>query len=154
MKLEDLYKKDQQIFIRIINRYVHDPTVAEDIVQDAFTKACLVAAQYDPDKSGLKTWFNKILFSAIWDHKRKSKKCVTTVDITDYMDSLDISTPHDDVSESIKAAILAIRNTTHQTVLLSYYVLGYGTKEIEGVLGIKEANSRKIIQRFRPLLGG
>ena len=138
--------------MRIVGRYVHDPTVAEDIVQDAFTKACLVAAQYNPSKSGLKTWFNKILFSTIWDYKRKNKKSISTVDITDYMDSLDISTSQNDVSESIKAAILAIRNVTHQSVLLSYYVLGYGTKEIEGVLGIKEANSRKIIQRFRPLL--
>lgn len=153
-KLTVLYADHKPLFVSLMNRYVHNFSTAEDIVQEAFTKAYTTLTLYDGSRSSVKTWFSKVLFSTLWNYKRKNKKIPVMLDITDILTSFELTTEASDSQDWIRERILNVENEEHRLVLFSYYILGYQTQEIEMCLGVKPDNCRKIVQRFKTLLVG
>lgn len=145
MTLENLYK-DRKGFIYKIYRYVGTYDIAEDLVQEAFTKALDKFPQYDRNKGALKSWFNSILFSVMWNYKRSLKRTPFTVDIVDYLDSEDFAYYED---TELRDILMEVDNKLHRKVLLSHLVLGYSLEETSSLTGVNVGNARKIVQRFR-----
>lgn len=145
MTLEHLYK-ERKGFIYKIYRYVGTYDIAEDLVQEAFTKALVKFSQYDGKKGALKSWFNSILFSVMWNYKRSLKRQPFTVDIVDYLDSDDFAYYED---TELRDILAEVDNKTHRKVLLAHLVLGYSLEETAQMSGVNVGNARKIVQRFR-----
>jgi RNA polymerase sigma factor (sigma-70 family) len=145
MNLETLYKKERKTFIYKILSYTRNYAVAEDLVQTAFVKALTSEKQYDKRKSSLKTWFTKILFSCLWTHMREVKKMPITIDIDDVLEYELAYEGEIDVVPYIRA----VKNKSHQSVLIGHTVFGYTPGEITHLTGVSGGNVRKILQRFR-----
>ena len=146
MTLEHLYKTGRKGYIYKINYYLHNYTVAEDLVQDAFVKAYAKVDQYDPTKGPLKSWFNSILFSVMWNYKRSIKRQPFTVDVMDYLDSEDFAYYED---QSLTKVLDNVKNTSHRGVLVLHLVLGYSLAETADISKEQQGNVRKIVQRYR-----
>jgi RNA polymerase sigma-70 factor (ECF subfamily) len=145
MTLEELYKT-KPLIIRRIFPYVHCYETAEDIVQDAFLKAFSTISTFNPHKSSLKTWFNKVLFSSVWDWKRREKRQVPSCDISGLADFDDITEMSDSTLDDLMEEI---SNSLHRKVLFCLYEAGYNYSETAYICDVSEANVRKIVQRFR-----
>lgn len=57
-------------FLRFLERRVHDPTLAEDILQGAYVRALGASGELRQDESAV-AWFYRILRNAIIDHYRR-----------------------------------------------------------------------------------
>ena len=146
MTLEHLYKTGRKGYIYKINYYLHNYTIAEDLVQDAFVKAYAKVDQYDPAKGPLKSWFNSILFSVMWNYKRSIKRQPFTVDVMDYLDSEDFAYYED---QSLTKVLDNVKNMSHRRVLVLHLVLGYSLLETADISKEQQGNVRKIVQRYR-----
>ena len=146
MTIEELYKKERQGFIRKVLPYLRKWEVAEDIVNEAFTKALSCQHQYDKNRGPLKAWFTKILFSCVWSYIREQKKVPPLYDIDLVLESdLLIYEEEPDLREYVRKT----PNTKHRQVLLGYFVLGATYEELSSLSGLTQDNIRKIVQRFR-----
>lgn len=146
MTLEHLYKTGRKGYIYKINYYLHNYTIAEDLVQDAFVKAYDKASQYNPVKGSLKSWFNSILFSVMWNYKRSLKRQPFIVDVMDYLDSEDFAYCED---QSLIKVLDNVKNTSHRRVLLLHFVLGYSLTETAAISKEQQSNVKKIVQRYK-----
>ncbi len=146
MILETLYATQRKTFIFKIRPYVRDYDVAEDIVQEAFTRALSKIDQYDPKKGPMKGWFTKILFSCVWSHLRNLKKTPPMYDI-DLVLETDLLAYEEE--PNLREYIRGVYNIKHRQVLLAYFVLGNTNSEIAAMTGLTQDNVRKIVQRFR-----
>lgn len=146
MTLEHLYKTGRKGYVYKINYYLHNYTVAEDLVQDAFIKAFTKIDQYDVKKGTMKSWFNSILFSLLWNHKRHLKRQPFQVDIANYLDSEDFAYTED---TNLVAVLDEVKNKAHRRVLVLNLVLGYSLAETANLSKETQGNVRKIVQRYR-----
>jgi len=146
MTLEHLYKTGRKGYVYKINYYLRNYAMAEDLVQEAFVKAFSKLDQYDPTKGPLKGWFNSILFSVMWNHKRSIKRQPFTVDVMDYLDSGDFAY-HED--QSLIKTLDEVKNVAHRRVLVLHLVLGYSLAETADISKEQQGNVRKIVQRYR-----
>lgn len=150
MSLEQLYRDNRSVYVTTIKRYVDCHDTAEDVVQEAFIKAMKSFPTYNPQKGSLRTWFNKVLFSVLWDLKRKNKRQPPLLDIDDFVMLVE-ERPDADVIFYL-AKIKAVKNDKHRLILTSYYILGYKLDEICEMFDENKENLHKIIQRFKKLL--
>jgi RNA polymerase sigma factor (sigma-70 family) len=146
MTLEQLYKTGRKGYIYKINYYLHNYAVAEDLVQDAFVKAFAKISQYNKKKGTIKTWFNSILFSVLWNYKRSLKRQPFQVDILEYLDSEEFAYSED---TSLVTVLESVKNKMHRRVLVLNLVLGYSLAETASLTGEQQGNVRKIVQRYR-----
>lgn len=146
MILEQLYKTQRRHFIYKVYPYLNSYALAEDLVQDAFVKAFTKLDQYDVKKGTIKSWFNSILFSLMWNHKRHLKRQPHQVDITNYLDSEDFSYSED---IDLTSVLEEVKNNTHRRVLVLHLVLGYSLAETASLTKEQQGNVRKIVQRYR-----
>lgn len=146
MTLASLYETNRTTFVRKIRPYVRGYDVAEDIVQDAFTRAVSRHKQYDPRKGSLKGWFTKILFSCVWSYLRAVRKSPPTFDI-DLVSESELPATEEEIN--LYEYIENTHNPCHKQVLIGYFVLGYSYKELAEMLGMTQDNCRKVVQRFR-----
>lgn len=146
MNIEQLYKTNQRNFLHKILPYVKSREIAEDIVQDAFVKAVSCIDQYNPKRGEIKGWFNKILFSTLWNYKRKAKKTPHSVCIDDILENEELSYQEGDWLEG---QIRLVKNPDHQRILFAYMALGYSDREAALVCETSPENVRKVVQRFR-----
>lgn len=146
MTLDQLHRQHYKDFIKKIYPYLNNYAAAEEVVQDAFVYALERISQFDPLKSQLKTWFTKILFSRLWNEKRKNKKTPKTCELESIAESCGVNNP---ASSNISSLILAVKNVRHQHVLFCHFVLGNSYVEVSDITGYTEDNVRKIVQRFR-----
>jgi RNA polymerase sigma factor (sigma-70 family) len=146
VNLEQLYKQHRRAFVFKVRPYVQSYDVAEEIVQEAFTKALAAYHQYDPRKGPLKGWFTKVLFSCVWSHLREIKKRPPMYDIDLVLES-DLLAYEEE--PNLREYVSKVFNTKHRQVLLGYFVLGNTYEELASLLGITQDNARKVVQRFR-----
>lgn len=146
MNLETLYTQQRRLFVSKVRPYVSSYDVAEDIVQDAFTRAVSCVHQYDKRRGPIKGWFTKILFSCVWKHLRELKKRPPMYDIETVLESDLLAY---EVEPDLRDYVKKTHNIKHKQVLLGYFVLGNTYQEIASLLGLTQDNVRKIVSRFR-----
>lgn len=146
MNLEEFYKRNYRSSIKKVMPYVSDYAVAEDLVQEAFTKALGCIDQYDEKKGEFKGWFTKVLFSVLWNYKRANKRIPNTIDISEVLDSEELSYCDEiDLIPYLKKRT----NKHHRKVLIARFLLGYSDTETAEVCKTSPENVRKVVQRFR-----
>lgn len=146
MNIETLYTNYRKSFVSKVRPYVQSWDVAEDIVQDAFTRAMTCIDQYDKRKGSLKGWFTKILFSCVWKHLRELKKRPPMYDIDMVLEN-DLLAYEEE--PNLRDYVKGVSNAKHKQALLGYFVLGNSYAEIAPLLGLTQDNVRKIVSRFR-----
>lgn len=143
MSIESFYRTSKQKFIKKLLFVVKDPDLAEELVHDALVRALEKYHQYDPERASEETWFTHILFSTLWDWKRKQKRKIEILE----------SPLEDLIDESIVPYmgehLEGYKNLTHRRVFYLRTVLGYTPLEISLFMDLEEANVKKILQRLR-----
>lgn len=69
----DFYKKNKSALYHFILKMIHDPLVAEELVDDVFVNVYKAMNTFDESKSQFKTWVYNIAKNATIDYVRKKK---------------------------------------------------------------------------------
>lgn len=150
--LEHHYKAHRRRLVKIVMRRVgRCPYLAEEAVQEAYTRALKYIHCYDPEKT-LDNWFHTILNNAVRDLMKVERQRGLGLDNADEVaDPIDTDTRV--YARSIIDSIFLVKNNLHKEVLELYIIKGLGYKDIVQVTEAhSEAMVRKVVSRFKESL--
>lgn len=133
----------------MMSRIMHgDYAGAEDVVQEAFTRAWKFYPAYDPERGPIEAWFNGILFNSLRDYQREKRGSPTSssreIVPEDIITTLNIN------NKELRDKVKAVVNRKHKRVLELFFMLGYTSTEISQMEeGMTVTNVTTIVNRFR-----
>jgi RNA polymerase sigma factor (sigma-70 family) len=153
-EIEELYRESKDKYVRIIRRVLRgNHTLSEDVVQEAFMRAFQYWHSYDPNKSGIKNWFSRILFRELSRVLKKENKHnhVNLDFIKDFADEHDYCKIIEDKA-SIEDVLQEHFNFKQCLIVMLIYYRGYRIAEIAGMLDISESYVKQVSGRFRKIM--
>lgn len=139
-------------FDKFVKRYanraggIHD---AEDVVQEAYTRALKYGNSFDPTVQEFGGWFNSILNNALRDHKKDERLLGMSVE---YKEEFDDLTPllewEDNLIAEIKKDVARKPAQVRQAIWL-YIFKQYKPREIAQVVDISNAYIRTAVKEFK-----
>lgn len=130
-----------------------DYAAAEDVVQEAFTRALTFYDSYDSTKGELTPWFNTILYNSLRD-VQKEMRGQPSENIKDFCVE-DMFAEYDLVNSPEKRLIISkhinlIKNEKHKRILELFFLLGYTSTEISQIENkVSVSNVTTVVSRFR-----
>jgi RNA polymerase sigma factor (sigma-70 family) len=147
--VEDFYINNFNKQVKMISHFVGGRENAEDVVQQAYTRALTYKDSFDINKE-FDRWFSLILSNSIKDFLKSERMSGMTSDTDDELDNVEalaMDTEHDTIRR-IKAAIKAKPEPLASALYLAY-ICQYKPREIKEILDMKNATIRQAIWRFR-----
>lgn len=145
-ELEKYFQKEYDNLVRKVTRRAGSPENAEDVVQEAFFRACKYWASYDPETK-LGAWFNTILNNACKDKVREERMLGMVVEIEE--DQFDPVEMNDDNTDQRVRELIRQKKGSQREVLRLYYEKGYKPIEIKDITDVDHSTIRQTIWRFK-----
>lgn len=158
-ELLNLYKNNRKNYINIMSHILRgDHAAAEDVVQEAFTRAVRFIDSYDEKRGKFSTWFTTILFNSLRDVQKEMKGQVTQpykdISLEDIFGNDEILMSQD-FRTFLRQKIAQQPNDQHQQVLELFFLSGYTSTEISQLMErVSVSNVTTIVSRFRISLIG
>lgn len=161
----EVFKKEilphyRNLYLHIC-KFVRDPELAKDILQDAYMKAFHYIHQYEPGTNGL-AWVHTILKNTMISGLRKLKSRgwddQITYEVAENFGLLSNYAKRGTFHESlIDSGGLGDRlltafqtlNPKHRTVMILYELYGYNYAEVGEILGIPDGTVRSRLHRAK-----
>jgi RNA polymerase sigma factor (sigma-70 family) len=150
-EVEKLYREGFDKYVRIIKKVLHDDlSLSQDIVQEAFLRAFKSYPTYNPELSGIKSWFSRILFNELSRAlgKEKRHKHLSIDRVTRELDPTDYNSIIEDAI-SVEGVLEDNFNLKQRVVVLLIYYRGYKISEVSGMLSVTESYVKKTCHQFR-----
>lgn len=148
----EMYNRYVQRMMSIAVRYVGDPDVAKDVVQEAFIKVFTSLGQYSA-KGSFDGWLRRIVVNAALEYLRANRVLCESIDSNEV---IDMPAVNENALERIATddllSIIASLPDGYRTVFNMYAIEGYSHKEIAERLGINEGSSRSQYLRAKALM--
>lgn len=146
------YRTNYSSLVKRIQRRVPNNSVAlaEEVVQEAYSRALHYWSTFEPKKSSFDKWFSGILRNATKDCRMTEGSKGT---VKDYDENDVVITTFDDYKHS--QIILAEIHKTQDislrdwNILRMFFILGFTSKDIAIFLDITHSNVRQIIFKFK-----
>lgn len=155
-RLTELYKKVYPIKLKKITKLLKgDTALAEDVVQEAFTRAIKYIHLFNEERGSIETWFNAILFNTMRDIQKQERHVAELNKEIHFYDLLDPAKPliTPEYLVDIYKYIQNISNRRHRSVLELFFIYGYSSKEISKIeSNMTQSNVTTIVMRFREQL--
>lgn len=139
--------------LSVCQRYVNDPDIARDVLQDGFIKVFTKIGDFS-GKGAFAGWLRRIFVTTALEYLRKNNSIKFNVLIDEYENNIE--------DESISAlsrlsanellACIADLPSGYRTVFNMYAIEGYSHAEIAVMLNIKEKTSQSQLLRARRIL--
>lgn len=145
----ELYKKDYKDLVKKARYRGTPPQDAEDVVQEAFTRALTYFHAFDGTKQNIGAWFNTILNNAVRDYKKEERNKGAVFD-KDQHDKEALVSP--DIVRSMETTITReIKNydKPHSDILYLFYIMQYKPREICQILEVTNEVVRITTFRFK-----
>jgi RNA polymerase sigma factor (sigma-70 family) len=148
MTIEELFRSNYSLYAKKYAMKTGSVMDAEDIVQEAFTRALSYWSSFDPDKNELSTWFSTILHNVWRDYQRDKRDNGVVKSLEDETEEVGYSI----VLEQDKTLIFKLLDTkqgVRKEVLRLHYILGYTPREIVQVTDLASKTVRNYLTQFR-----
>ncbi len=148
--MKKLYEDEYKNFIRFTARMVGSKEAAEDIVQEAFTRALYFWDSYDESKP-VKNWFITILNNARRSYMSKERANGMSFGKEDFdPNSIVVEEDPADYAMLDKINIFIEKHPKNvKKVLELYFIKGYKPREIAEVYDMNRHSIRQYIWEFR-----
>ncbi len=146
---EKLFKRYYNEAILYVCSLTHSLPLAEDIVQEAFSRAL---TSIDEERDSFKYWLFKVSRNCYFDYLRKAKR-VAPLDEALSSDERDLvqSVIQKEEYRALYSAIGKLKNNYREVVLL-YYFDGLSVSEIADITGQTTDNVKVLLFRARTKL--
>lgn len=166
--LNELIDRHREPLFRFVYRYLHDETIAREIVQEAFVRTYFKAHSFEP-RSLVKTWIYAIALNLCRDQVRRVGRRPLSVSIdrsaTEDRPALEIADPglHPNEQMGARERFAALERAIDQlphklrAALVLFSIEGHSQREIAEMLGTTaktiELRVAHAKQKLRGLLG-
>ena len=146
--IEEVYTAERSRLCKKVRNRVGGPVNAEDVVQEAFTRALQYQDSYNPEFKSLDAWLGTILNNAGRDFKKAERRqgmsAGTSVDY-------ETNTLEEDAirTELVHRVLEDMAVSSYSEILRLYFLLGYTPKEISEVLEQAPQSISNAVQRFK-----
>lgn len=146
-EFEQYYNLYSQELFGIAYSYTRNKSDSEDIIQNVFVKMIVSKKKFKSDKD-LKYWLIRLTMNESIDLLRKERK------ENELKEPEMVYTLPDNSTSEYPDLLYYISKLEdkYRRVIILYYYNNYSNKEIAELLGIKEDNVRKLLERGRNLL--
>ena len=146
-EFEQYYNLYSQELFGIAYSYTRNKSDSEDIIQNVFVKMIVSKKKFKSDKD-LKYWLIRLTMNESIDLLRKERK------ENELNEPEMVYTLPDNNTREYPDLLYYISKLEdkYRRVIILYYYNNYSNKEIAELLGIKEDNVRKLLERGRNLL--
>ena len=134
-RLGAFFKNNYERHLKTINKILHNTEASEDVVQEAYYRACKYEQSYDSTRSSFNTWFNKILFNSLRDYQRSDKDSGVDHD-ADVELEIEVVSPSKTLENLhlIEQEISRFgRKGKNRRILELFYLKGYSSYEISQI---------------------
>ena len=147
--LEEFYLKNFKKQVKMISSFVGGRENAEDVVQQAYTRALTYKDSFNPTKE-FERWFSLILSNSIKDFLRAERTNGMGHDQEEDLDNVE-ALPMEIEHDTLRRINEAINNKQEplKSALYLYFMRQYKPREIKEILDMKNATIRQAIWRFR-----
>lgn len=146
-EFEQYYNLYSQELFGIAYSYTRNKSDSEDIIQNVFVKMIVSKKKFKSDKD-LKYWLIRLTMNESIDLLRKERKENELKE-----PEMVYTLPDNNTSEYPDLLYYISKlEDKYRRVIILYYYNNYSNKEIAELLGIKEDNVRKLLERGRNLL--
>ncbi len=144
----ELVRRYEARLMRVISRFISDPTVVEDIAQEVFLKVYRRFELFDPSRR-FGPWLFQVGVNMTLDHMRKTRRRIRWSLFSQKRDEdapdLDPGTPDPreqiDLSQEVRK-VLEMIPEKYRTVMVLRDLENFSTAEIAAILNRKEATVR------------
>lgn len=150
-EFEALIRKNQTKWLKLVNKFIHNPSDAEDVLQETMLTAYKNLEKYDPTRAGMNTWFHKIMFNQIHRWYNKNVKYQKSFSIEFWDELIDNSSLIEERC-SFFSMIKDVDNQLDRTILMLTYIYGYTTREISSMLEVSLGKISNTTTKFRQQL--
>lgn len=149
-EIEGHYREKYETVVKTIGRSFNNFQDAEDVVQEAYTRACQYWDSYDAEVSIFDTWFEGVLENCLKDKKKDLKLQGGTIEYKVERDTRAINPSSLSKRELENIDELISKRPEHmQKILRLHLWKGYDISDIEKVVPEKWDNIRTIVMRFK-----
>lgn len=155
---KQLYINYAQKVFGICRRYAQDDQLAEDYMQDSFTKIFSKLNTFDSGKGNFDSWISRIVVNTIISDKRKKRVAKVYQELDDNLleGMPEVILDNELIANIVnqKDLLLAIRKMpqNYREVLNLYVFEELSHKDIGQLLNIKETSSRSRFSRAKKIL--
>ena len=143
--------------LSICRRYLHDPDVAQEAVNDGFVKVFQELPHFDPNRfphdlvSSLRGWLRRIMVRTAIDHFRTNHRhhLQTDLEAAGHYPADNGPTPLDALSFEELLRLIAQLPPAYRTVFNLFAIDGYSHEEIAESLGISTGASKSNLFKAR-----
>lgn len=151
--IEAHYRKHAKSQVIQLGRAAGSPHNAEDVVQEAYTRACKYWRSYDPKKE-FNTWWTSILNNCLRDNQRDTiLNGLVTDDLAAVSEPTHVDPTDLILMKEIETAINKEPSNAREA-LKYYYLLGFTSKEVAEVTSYTADAVRQLASRFKRSLFG
>lgn len=147
--VEKHYKENYSRYVKqLVNRVVNKcPAFAEEVVQEAYTRAIQYYPSFDDKIKPFDKWFRTILNNALRDHKKEEKNYTLVDELEDTAEYSPILMN----KEFINRIEMEIERYGDQKkeVLTLWFKYQYKPRDIGKIVNMSPTNIRKTISNFR-----
>lgn len=147
--IEDFYRENYTKFVNITRGRAGSHHNAEDVVQEAFTRALQYHRSFNPAITSFDTWFSRILQNSLRNQNQDRRAQGMVYDTR--TDGLATHTPNAYLQRfltEIKTDIAALDVRKQEVMNLSFF-MGYTTTDISRIVNMSVGAVRTMIHRFR-----
>lgn len=146
-RLEEFFREEYRHTVNRVAGRVGGKTNAEDVVQEAFSRALKYRDTYKEGEEFL-AWFNTILNNCARDFKKQDRLDGMSDPVEEAGADMDHLQQQLWLVEAITEE-MNNREQEHSRILKGYFLKGWRPREIMEFSPLKGAHIRKIIQRFK-----
>lgn len=152
---DEIFENYKTKALRTAYLITQNNSICEDIVQEAFIQ-CYNNIKKLKKPSVFRSWFYKILTRTAWKYAKDLHKEVSTENITEKSDELNINNSVEQYLQNENNQMLHYEITALEqklkTVIILYYFNDLSTKEISKVVGCLEGTVKSRLHTARQLL--
>jgi RNA polymerase sigma factor (sigma-70 family) len=145
--IESHYREQFERLVKVYTRYLGSKERAEDVIQEAYTRALAYYSSYDRARDFNK-WFNSIIAAALRDNKRAT----IMHGMVDISEAEDVPVKASAIPSIMLDRVLQRINTKPEqeaNVLKLALVQQYRPSEISSLVELSSGAIRMIVHRFR-----
>lgn len=147
-ELAAYFEADYNKLVKKVSRRSGTPENAEDVVQEAFYRACKYWPSYNPEQD-IKAWFGVILNNACKDKVREDRMMGMTVEFDEEHEEAVRMSEHDHDTAARIVKLIRSKGYPQREVLRLYYEMGYRSVEIKEILDVEHGTVRQAVWKFK-----
>lgn len=147
--LGEFYLKNYRMFCKRVSNRAGGGYNAEDVVQEAFSRALLYWSSFNPEYKALGAWFNTILNNTLKDFTQAERMIGMSMEFDEELhEGIGMSQTSAHTMKRIKHMINGKRDGTKECLTL-YFLNGYTCKEVCHVTDMKPKAVSMAVLRFK-----